>query len=56
MHECEGMTERHQDAVGHQISGKFSDSDTTKWIFSSTYSHNKKEKQPSIISLSVLFS
>lgn len=35
MHESEWMTERHQDAVGQQISGKFSDfdPDTTKWIF-----------------------
>lgn len=36
MHEFEGVTERHPDEVGQQISGKFSDSDpdTTKWIFS----------------------
>lgn len=46
MYESERMTERHQDVVGHQISGKFSDTnpDTTKWIFSLLYSHKKKKK------------
>lgn len=47
MHEFEGMTATLRGgSVGQQISGKFSDPDVPKWMFSSSYSSNKRKEKP----------